>query len=174
MEEYEEANLDQFNQILNDAIPVKILITTAIRPPTKIYDMVRELMMVFHNINYYPRHNMTLDEIYKHATNINYTHVIVVRFSHGWELLIRHLEGPLGVFKITNVQFQEKIKNHGLATDHVPQLILNNFDSKVGVRVGRLLASLFPQQPEFRGRRVVTFHNQRDFIFFRHHRYIFT
>lgn len=30
-----------------------------------------------------------------------------------------------------------------------------------------------PQDPTFRGRRVVTFHNQRDFIFFRHHRYIF-
>lgn len=29
------------------------------------------------------------------------------------------------------------------------------------------------QTPEFVGRRVVTFHNQRDFIFFRHHRYIF-
>ena len=56
----------------------------------------------------------------------------------------------------------------------MPELILNNFDSKVGVRVGRMLASLFPQQPEFRGRRVVTFHNQRDFIFFRHHRYLFT
>jgi len=29
------------------------------------------------------------------------------------------------------------------------------------------------QKPEFTGRRVVTFHNQRDFVFFRHHRYIF-
>lgn len=37
----------------------------------------------------------------------------------------------------------------------------------------RQLASLFPQAPQFRGRRVVTFHNQRDFIFVRHHRYIF-
>lgn len=35
----------------------------------------------------------------------------------------------------------------------------------------RLIQALFPQDPEFRGRRVVTFHNQRDFIFFRHHRY---
>lgn len=29
------------------------------------------------------------------------------------------------------------------------------------------------QTPEFHGRRVVTFHNQRDFIFVRHHRYMF-
>ena len=36
-----------------------------------------------------------------------------------------------------------------------------------------MFASLFPQMPEFGGRRVVTFHNQRYFIFFRHHRYIF-
>ncbi len=36
-----------------------------------------------------------------------------------------------------------------------------------------MLGALFPQAPEFLGRRVVTFHNQRDFIFFRHHRYIF-
>ena len=35
----------------------------------------------------------------------------------------------------------------------------------------RMIQSLFPQDPEFKGRRVVTFHNQRDFIFFRHHRY---
>nr|GEX89414.1 ribosome production factor 1 [Tanacetum cinerariifolium] len=50
---------------------------------------------------------------------------------------------------------------------------LNNFTTRLGHRVGRLIQSLFPQDPEFRGRRVVTFHNQRDFIFFRHHRYIF-
>ena len=36
-----------------------------------------------------------------------------------------------------------------------------------------MLAALFPQRPEFLGRRVITLHNQRDFIFFRHHRYIF-
>ena len=29
------------------------------------------------------------------------------------------------------------------------------------------------QEPQFEGRQVVTFHNQRDFIFVRHHRYIY-
>jgi hypothetical protein len=33
--------------------------------------------------------------------------------------------------------------------------------------MGRMFASLFSQDPNFRGRRAVTFHNQRDFIFFR-------
>ena len=45
--------------------------------------------------------------------------------------------------------------------------MLNNFDTRLGHRVGRMFASLFNQDPAFKGRRVVTFHNQRDFIFFR-------
>jgi ribosome production factor 1 len=64
-------------------------------------------------------------------------------------------------------------QNHARATSHRPELVLNNFDTRLGHRVGRMFASLFHQDPTFRGRRVVTFHNQRDFIFFRHHRYIF-
>ncbi len=43
----------------------------------------------------------------------------------------------------------------------------------MGRRISRGLASLFKANPEFKGRTVATFHNQRDFIFFRHHRYIF-
>lgn len=39
--------------------------------------------------------------------------------------------------------------------------------------MGRLFVSLFPHVPQFTGRQVVTFHNQRDFIFVRRHRYIF-
>jgi hypothetical protein len=54
-----------------------------------------------------------------------------------------------------------------------PELILNNFSTRLGHTVGRMFASLFPQSPDFVGRRVATFHNQRDFVFFRHHRYIF-
>jgi len=32
---------------------------------------------------------------------------------------------------------------------------------------------MFPPQPEFQGRQVVTLHNQRDYIFLRRHRYVF-
>lgn len=36
-----------------------------------------------------------------------------------------------------------------------------------------MFGALFPPQPQFRGRQVVTLHNQRDFLFFRRHRYAF-
>lgn len=72
---------------------------------------------------------------------------MIVRYSHGWQFVIRMLTGPLAIFKVTNIVYQKDIKHHGLATDHVPELILNNFDSKIGVKVGKLLATLFPQSP---------------------------
>lgn len=59
------------------------------------------------------------------------------------------------------------LQGHGRPSSHKPELILNNFDTRLGHRVGRMFASLFCQDPTFRGRRAVTFHNQRDFIFFR-------
>ena len=65
------------------------------------------------------------------------------------------------------------VQGHGRATEHKPELILNNFGTRLGRRVGRMFASLFCQDPTFKGRRAITFHNQRDFIFFRHHRYVF-
>jgi len=36
-----------------------------------------------------------------------------------------------------------------------------------------MFATLFDQRAEFRGRQVVTLRNQRDYIFFRRHRYMF-
>ena len=32
---------DEFNNILNNDAPVKILITTQLKPPTKIYDFLK-------------------------------------------------------------------------------------------------------------------------------------
>jgi ribosome production factor 1 len=57
--------------------------------------------------------------------------------------------------------------------DPAAELILNNFTTLLGHSVGRLFGALFPPQPQFRGRQVVTLHNQRDFLFFRRHRYQF-
>ena len=88
--------------------------------------------MVFHNVAYYPRRDNKLPEIYRYARTLNFTHVMVVRYSNGWELLVRHLEGMLAVFKLTSLEFQKAIKHHGVATEHVPELILNNFDTTLG------------------------------------------
>jgi ribosome production factor 1 len=76
-------------------------------------------------------------------------------------------------FKMSNVKLSDEIKNGGGFTRHKPEIIMNNFNTRLGLQIGRSLTALFPHDPQYEGRRVITFHNQRDFIFFRHHRYIF-
>ena len=90
--------------------------------------------------------------------------------------ILSHLpDGPTATFRVSSVMLNEDIPNHGANNGLLvaPEMILNNFDTMLGSRLGRMLASLFPQDPELEKRRVITFHNQRDFIFFRHHRYMF-
>lgn len=81
--------------------------------------------------------------------------------------------GPTAFFKVSNVVTSQRIPHHGRSTAHVPELNLHGFGTRLGHRIGRLLGSLFPHHAEFEGRQVVTFHNQRDYLFVRHHRYIF-
>ena len=81
--------------------------------------------------------------------------------------------GPTAYYKLTNLKLAKDIYQHGRPSDHSPEIILNKFTTRMGHRVAHMFASLFAPNPQFRGRRVVTFHNQRDFIFVRHHRYIF-
>ena len=90
-------------------------------------------------------------------------------------MILSHLpDGPTANFRVSSVKLRDQIVRHGAAPgDSNPELILNNFDTMLGHRIGRMLASLFPQTPNLNARRVITLHNQRDFIFFRHHRYQF-
>ncbi len=86
-------------------------------------------------------------------------------------LTIIHLpNGPTAHFKLSSIKLNKEIRGHGTVGEYKPELILNQFSTRLGHTVGRMLASLFPHVPEFQGRQVATFHNQRDFIFFRRHR----
>ena len=87
--------------------------------------------------------------------------------------LIHLPSGPSCRFRVSSVETCQDISGHGNSTTHFPELILNNFTTRLGIRVARFFHCLLPKQPEFPGRQVVTLHNQRDFIFFRRHRYVF-
>lgn len=43
----------------------------------------------------------------------------------------------------------EKIPGHGRPTSHIPEIILNNFVTRLGRRTGRFLGSLFPHVSHF-------------------------
>jgi ribosome production factor 1 len=52
--------------------------------------------------------------------------------------------GPTAYFKLSNFEPGAKIPGHGKPTNHVPELILNNFSTRLGRRIGRFLGSFFP------------------------------
>jgi ribosome production factor 1 len=158
----------------------KILITTAIN--SNLHNEAEILTDLFPNSVYIRRtahrysHKFSIREISKFATNRNFTTVVVLQEDQKKPsgLTMVHLPvGPTFHFSISNWVEGKRLPGHGRATEHWPELILNNFRTPLGLLTAHLFRALFPPQPEFEGRQVVTLHNQRDYIFVRRHRYVF-
>lgn len=92
-------------------------------------------------------------------------------------MIICHLpDGPTATFKLTSATLPEQIRvcssapcictsatlalnfavlhclqNHGRLTSHYPEVILNHFNTRLGITVGRMLGALFHQRPNFVG-----------------------
>ncbi|KAJ1963691.1 Ribosome production factor 1 [Dipsacomyces acuminosporus] len=167
---------DEFAAYFNGQAP-KVLITTTPNAHKRTEGFVKELLSVIPNLEYIKRgKKFELQQIIQFCKNREYTDLIVVTEDHKepTHLTLIHLpEGPTAHFRLTRITGGKEISGHARATSHHPELILNQFTTRLGHTVGRMFAALFPQVPEFQGRQAVTFHNQRDFIFFRRHRYIF-
>mmetsp|Transcript_38926 Transcript_38926/g.77267 ORF Transcript_38926/g.77267 Transcript_38926/m.77267 type:complete len:337 (+) Transcript_38926:82-1092(+) len=169
--------LDEFNKYFMGGKTPKLLLTTQRKPSAKLYDFLKELIHVIPNTFYYPRRDFQFKKVCEYAANKDFTDVLL--FHENKKVIqgvyITHLpEGPTSYWRITRLKMGAEMKGGATCNStHNPELILNNFTTRLGRRLGRQLAALFPQRPEFRGRRNVTFHNQRDFVFFRHYRYGF-
>jgi ribosome production factor 1 len=173
---------DEFAPYFDGEKP-KVLITTRPRPSQALFHFIADLQKLIPALHFYPRKSYSLKEICTFAANREFTHLIVLsektKVCNG--MTISHLRlhdgvgtaGPTAFFKVSNVVTSKSIPNHGASTSHIPELNLHGFGTRLGHRVGRLLGSLFPHDAQFQGRQVVTFHNQRDYLFVRHHRYIF-
>jgi ribosome production factor 1 len=167
---------DEFNAVLQQHITPKVLITTCRFNSGRGPAFIEELTQVIPNSHYVKRGTYELKKIVEYANNRDFTSLIVVHTNRREPdalVIIGLPNGPTAHFKLSKLVLRKDLKNHGNPTNHKPELVLNNFTTRLGNRIGRMIQSLFPQDPNFRGRRVVTFHNQRDYIFFRHHRYIF-
>mmetsp|Transcript_120756 Transcript_120756/g.346940 ORF Transcript_120756/g.346940 Transcript_120756/m.346940 type:complete len:356 (+) Transcript_120756:63-1130(+) len=172
---------DEFARYFESETPPKVLVTTRPRPSQRLFYFIADLQKLIPSLHFYPRKHFSLKEISQFAANRDFTHLMVLgeNAKHCNGMTISHLGsktgliGPTAFFKVSNVVTSQNIPNHGASTKHIPELNLHGFGTRLGHRVGRLLGSLFPHDAEFQGRQVVTFHNQRDYIFVRHHRYIF-
>ena len=168
---------DEFAPIFSGELDPKVLVTTQINPTAEAYPLIGALLGLIPRAFYYRRHRFTLRDIGTWAAEKAFTHMVVLMETNKgrFSLVVSRLgsAGPTGCFRFSSPVLPQGIANHGTTTDHTPEILLNNFSTRLGRRVGRLLGSLFPHRPDFVGRQVVTMHNQRDYIFFRRHRYIF-
>ena len=93
----------------------------------------------------------------KEAGEKGFTHLIVVGehdkkvnslcFDSGLmrSLIISHLpNGPTAMFKVMSFIPHEDIADVGDVTQHNPEIILNNFTTRLGRRFGRFLGSMYP------------------------------
>lgn len=168
---------DEFNSYYKNSYEPKILITYADNPMRKTRIFGRELTRIIPNSVSLYRNRSGVKKIVKSAIEKEYTDILVINENRKEPdgLLVIHLpNGPTAHFKLSNVRITPELrKNHKDITAHRPEVVLNNFTTRLGLSVGRMLGALFHYDPEFVGQRAVTFHNQRDFVFFRHYRYGF-
>ncbi|KAG7514083.1 hypothetical protein JOB18_024434 [Solea senegalensis] len=168
---------DEFSAYFNGITNPKVLITTSDRPRGRTVRFCRQLATVIPDAHVYYRRGLALKKVIPQCIARNFTYLMVInedrKVPNG--LVLCHLpDGPTAHFKVSSVRLQKELKRRGKdPTEHFPEVILNNFTTRLGHSIGRLFAALFPQNPQFVGRQVATFHNQRDFVFFRFHRYIF-
>ncbi|KAL1837622.1 hypothetical protein VTJ49DRAFT_3561 [Mycothermus thermophilus] len=176
-----------FKYLFTDEPPAmpKILVTTGLNGT--IHKEAQEIAACFPNATYIPRsahryaYKYSVREIAKFAKNRGYTALLVVHedLKRPSQLSVIHLNGedhppgPTLTYTIRNFAPGKAIPGHGNATNHYPELLLNGFKTPLGLLAAKSMSTLFPPKPELAGRQVVTLHNQRDYIFFRRHRYVF-
>ncbi len=184
-----DEEMDEFSRHFSAAdgensLPPKILITTGwdgiaqkqTRPSKNMLSFIRDLLSALPNSFYVPRRTYYIKQMVEYCANRGFTDIWVIgqRLGKPYRLTHVHLpEGPTAIYRLSTNKNSKQIKNHARSSEYAPELILNNFNTRLGLRVARMIQCLFPKNPQFVGRRVITFHNQRDFIFFRHHRYEF-
>lgn len=177
-----EALFARFPTLYNlptDYVP-KTLLTTSLH--STLHQQAHLLTTLLPYSVYIPRsasshsHNFSVREISTFASNRKFTSVVILEEDQKRPcgLTVVHLPtGPTFHFSMTNWIEGNRIPGYGRPTNHMPELIMNNFRTPLGIITEKLFRTLFPVQPEVAGRQAVTLHNQRDYIFVRRHRYIF-
>ncbi|CAK9304389.1 unnamed protein product [Gordionus sp. m RMFG-2023] len=167
---------NEFEQYFQQSVKPNIAITSSYHPYKKTNKFCRDLETIIPNSKYYIRKKTNLSILLPKAIEKGFTDLVFVNEDKKIpsSLMICHLpNGPTTLYKILNFKLSFAFKKNSRKYPEQPEVVLNNFTTTLGHTIGKMFAVLFPQTPDFVHRRLVTFHNQRDYIFFRHHRYQF-
>jgi U3 small nucleolar ribonucleoprotein protein IMP4 len=152
----------------------RVCVTTSREPSSRLKQFAKEVKLLIPNSTRINRGNNRVDELMESCKQSEFTDVVVVQETRGEPdgLVISHLPlGPTAYFTITNTVMRHDLDPPAAPmSESYPHVILHNFNTDLGRRVGNILKCLFPI-PRHDTKRVVTFANHNDFISFRHHMY---
>ncbi|KAI9217516.1 anticodon-binding protein [Blastocladiella britannica] len=178
-EVFADEDTDEFANFFGGESSPKICVTTNMRPTAQMHIFAKEFATMFPTAEVRKRGTFEIKQIIDFCKQRDYTDLIVLHEDKKQDgpnaaIFIHLPEGPTAYFKLSNLVYSSQIKGADRpGAQHAPEIILNNFNTRLGHTIGRYFASMFPPQPDFHGRVAITFHNQRDFIFVRRHRYVF-
>jgi len=152
----------------------RICVTTSRDPSSRLKQFVKEVKLLIPNSTRINRGNNRVDELIASCRDAQFTDVVVVQETRGEPdgLVVCHLPmGPTAFFNLSNSVLRHDLEGGAAPmSEAYPHLILNNFNTNLGKRIGNVLKCLFPV-PKAESKRVITFGNDNDFISFRHHMY---
>lgn len=151
----------------------KICVTTSRDPSSRLKAFAKEIKLLFPSAQRVNRGNLKVSELVEVCRSHEFTDVICVQETRGEPdgLIISHLPfGPTAYFTLRNCVARHDIEGCSPMSEAIPHIILHNMDSKLGLRVGKILKNLFPV-PKPDTKRVCTFSCEADLISFRHHMY---
>mmetsp|Transcript_38087 Transcript_38087/g.92647 ORF Transcript_38087/g.92647 Transcript_38087/m.92647 type:complete len:297 (-) Transcript_38087:487-1377(-) len=152
----------------------RVCVTTSRDPSSRLKQFAKEIKVLVPNSTRINRGNNRVDELMESCKQSEFTDVVVVQETRGEPdgLVVCHLPlGPTAFFSLSNGVLRHDLDPPAAPmSEAYPHIILNNFNTELGKRVGTILKCLFPV-PRADSQRVVTFSNDNDFISFRHHMY---
>lgn len=152
----------------------RVCVTTSRDPSSRLKQFAKEVKLLFPNSVRINRGNNRVDELIGSCKESEFTDVVVVQETRGEPdgLVVCHLPlGPTAFFTLSGAVMRHDIDGGSAPmSEAFPHVILNNFNTDLGRRIGNVLKCLFPI-PKPDTKRIVTFSNDNDFISFRHHMY---
>ena len=152
----------------------KVLITSSRDPSQRLLQFVKEIRLIIPNSKRMNRGNIVIKDLVQLCHDHNFTDLIILHAHRGEPdgMILSHFPfGPTVYFGLTNVILRHDIQGKvDPMSEAYPHILLHNFTTTLGKRMGEVLKHLFPT-PKVDSQRVLTFSNQNDYIVFRHHNY---
>ncbi|KAK1760584.1 anticodon-binding protein [Echria macrotheca] len=173
---------DEYSE-LSGVVDPRVLVTTSRDPSSRLMSFSKEIRLLFPTGIRLNRGNLVLPELVRSALGERLSDIILLHEHRGTPtaITIGHLpHGPTLMASLHNVVLRADIPRSvkGTVSESYPHLIFENFTTKLGLRVVKILKHLFPPRDatakKNEGNRVITFVNQDDCIEVRHHVYVRT